>query len=325
VSSTIDTPAPLTQGRPGTARAVPLLIAGHGTRSHQGVEQFDAFVARVRRRLAADGVEVAGGFIELAPPPLTDAVGGLVAAGHRRLAVVPLVLVAAGHGKGDIPAAMVRETIRHPGLGYVYGRPLWPHHALLTALEERIDAATDTGLSRWSRADVTVVLVGRGSTDPDANAEVAKAARLLWEGRGFAGVETSFISLAEPSVPQVLERARRLGARRIVVAPYFLFAGVLPDRIIEQSRAWAAAQPEVEVRVAGLLGDAPSLVDVVLERYAEALGGDIRMNCDTCLYRVALPGVEERVGAPQRPHDHPHDPTDPHAHAHGHGHGHAHD
>ncbi len=323
MSSTIGTSAPVTQARSATARAVPLLIAGHGTRSSQGVEQFEAFVARVRARLAADGVDVAGGFIELAPPPLTDAVGALVAAGHRRLAVVPLVLVAAGHGKGDIPAAMARETVRHPGLGYVYGRPLWPHPALLTGLEERIDAATDAGLSGWARADVTVVLVGRGSTDPDANAEVAKAARLLWEGRGFAWVETSFISLAEPSVPRALERARRLGAHRIVVAPYFLFAGVLPDRIIEQSRAWAAAQTEVEVRVAGLLGDAPSLVDVVLERYGEALGGDIRMNCDTCLYRVALPGVEERVGAPQRPHDHPHDPTD--RHGHGHGHGHAHD
>ena len=322
MTSTSNTSAPV-QAWPGTARAVPLLVAGHGTRSAEGVEQFEAFVARLRSRLAADGVQVAGGFIELAPPPLTDAVSRLVDAGHRRLAVVPLVLVAAGHGKGDIPAAMAREVVRHPGLGYVYGRPLWPHPALLTGLEERIERQ----LSGWERADVTVVLVGRGSTDPDANAEVAKAARLLWEGRGFAGVETAFISLAEPSVPQALERARVLGARRIVVAPFFLFAGVLPDRIVEQSRAWAAAQvqagqPEVEVRMSGLLGDAPSLVDVVLERYAEALAGDIRMNCDTCLYRVALPGVEHRVGAPQRPHDHPHDPTDPHAvQEHGHDHG----
>ena len=323
MSSTISSSTPVTQVRPDTAHVVPLLIAGHGTRSGQGVEQFAAFVERVRGRLAADGVEVAGGFIELAPPPLTEAVGGLVAAGHRRLAVVPLVLVAAGHGKGDIPAAMARETIRHPGLDYVYGRPLWPHPALLTALEERIERQ----LAGWARADVTVVLVGRGSTDPDANAEVAKAARLLWEGRGFAGVETSFISLAEPSVPQALRRARLLGARRIVVAPYFLFAGVLPHRITQQSHEWAAAQPGVEVRVAGLLGDAPSLVDVVLERYAEALAGDIRMNCDTCLYRVALPGVADRVGTPQRPHDHPHDPTEPHGHGHavdepGEGHGH---
>jgi sirohydrochlorin cobaltochelatase len=64
------------------------------------------------------------------------------------------------------------------------------------------------------------------------------------------------------------------------------------------------------------------LADLVLERYAEAVGGDIRMNCDTCMYRVALPGFDHRVGQPQRPHYHPAD--DEHAH-HGHGHHHPHD
>jgi sirohydrochlorin cobaltochelatase len=31
------------------------------------------------------------------------------------------------------------------------------------------------------------------------------------------------------------------------------------------------------------------------------------MNCDTCMYRIALPGFADRVGASQHPHDHPHD------------------
>jgi sirohydrochlorin cobaltochelatase len=37
------------------------------------------------------------------------------------------------------------------------------------------------------------------------------------------------------------------------------------------------------------------------------------MNCDTCAYRVALPGFGGKVGQPQTPHHHPHDPV-PHAH-----------
>ncbi|WP_406084209.1 uroporphyrinogen-III C-methyltransferase [Micromonospora zamorensis] len=320
-----------------------LVIVGHGTRSAAGVDQFAGLVERVRRR--GDVGDVEGGFIELSRPPLTDAVGALVARGHRALVALPLVLTAAGHGKGDIPAAMTREQERHPGLTYRYGRPLGPHPLLHDALEERIDAAladaapagadragstlagadrAGSALAGADRAGTWVALIGRGSTDPDANAEVAKVARLLWEGRGYAGVEPGFVSLASPSVPEVLERLRRLGARRIVVAPYFLFAGVLPDRIVAQSAEFATAHPDLDVRVAEVIGDCDALADLVRERYAEALGGDIRMNCDTCAYRVLMPGFADKVGRPQRPHDHPDDPVG-HHHHHGHDHGHAHD
>ncbi|MDZ5442137.1 uroporphyrinogen-III C-methyltransferase [Micromonospora sp. 4G57] len=293
-----------------TPDRTPLLIVGHGTRSAPGVAQFAALVDRIRRRGVVDDVE--GGFIELSRPPLTDAVGALVGRGHRNLVALPLVLAAAGHGKGDIPAALAREKQRHPGLWYAYGRPLGPHPLLHEILAARIDAVLDGD----DRAGTGIALIGRGSTDPDANAEVAKVARLLWEGRGYAGVEPGFISLAEPSVPAVLERLRRLGARRIVVAPYFLFAGVLPDRIVAQSDAYAADHPELDVRVADLIGDCDALADLVQERHAEALRGDIRMNCDTCAYRVALPGFADKVGRPQTPHHHPDDPAGGHGHHH---------
>ncbi len=279
-----------------------LLLVGHGTRSAGGVDQFHALVARLARQAPVD---VAGGFIELAAPPLADTVAALVAAGHRRLVAVPLVLVAAGHSKGDIPAALARERVRHPGLDFAYGRPIGPHPEVLAELAERIDAVLD----RHDRAATAVLLVGRGTTDPDANAEVVKTARLLWEGRGLSMVETAFISLAAPSVPAGLDRVRALGAHRVVVLPYFLLPGVLPDRVASHALAWARAHPEVEVRLADVLGDSPGLARVVLERYAEAATGPVAMNCDTCLYRVALPGAEHRQGAPQRPHTHPDDPV----------------
>jgi sirohydrochlorin cobaltochelatase len=282
--------------------APPLLIAGHGTRSAAGAAEFARFVARAASRAAGRIPAVDGGFIELARPSVADAVARLTRGSPgREIVAVPLVLTAAGHGKGDIPAALAREAGRHPGLSFRYGRPLGPHPVLQDVLEARIDAA----LARDSRRDTHVVLAGRGSTDPDANAEVAKVARLLWEGRGYAAVEYSFISLAEPSVPAALDRARRLGARRIVVAPYFLFSGVLPDRVAAQSREFAAGRRALDVRVAGLLGDCDELAALVLERYDEALRGDIRMNCDTCAYRVALPGFADKVGRPQIPHYHP--------------------
>ncbi|WP_225848508.1 sirohydrochlorin chelatase [Streptomyces sp. HPF1205] len=295
-----------------------LLLVGHGTRDEAGAAAFRAFVESLR---AADpALPVGGGFIELSAPPLAESVASLVAQGVTRFAAVPLVLVSAGHAKGDIPAALAREERRHPGTSYAYGRPLGPHPHLLTVLERRIDEA----LAGTDRADATVLLVGRGSTDPDANAEVFKVARLLWEGRGYAGVETAFVSLAEPSVPAGLERCRRLGAEGrgpVVVLPYFLFPGVLPDRVRDQAREWADSHQGVDVRCADVLGAEPELAALVRERYRETLTGDLRMNCDSCVYRVKLPGFEERVGMPQQPHHHPDDP----GHAHGHGPGHDHD
>jgi sirohydrochlorin cobaltochelatase len=291
-----------------------LLVIGHGTKDAAGVAQFGELVGRVQA--AVPYADVEGGFLELSPPPIQDATARLVAAGHRSVDVVPLVLVAAGHSKGDIPAALRREELRHPGLAFRYARPLGAHPALLAEAEARLLAVVPR--EQWP--DTAVLLVGRGATDPDANGEIAKTARLLQEGRGIATVETSFISLAEPSVPAGLERARRLGFSRVVVLPWFLFAGVLPDRITLQAQQWALQHPAVDVRIAGLLGPTDALAAVVLERWTELEAGDLRMNCDTCAYRVALPGFEAKLGAPQTPHDHPDDPA--HRHHHGH-HSHA--
>jgi sirohydrochlorin cobaltochelatase len=287
----------------------PLMLVGHGTSSAAGADEFRRFVERVRSR-AGDAVPaVDGGFIELSSPSVTEVVARMPVAAYPDIVAVPLILSAAGHGKGDIPASLARERQRYRRLRWRYGRPLGPHPVLLDLLAQRIDAAVDG----QPRNAVHVLLVGRGSTDPDANAEVAKVARLLWEGRGYASTEFCFISLAEPSVPAALDKLRRLGARRVAVAPYFLFSGVLPDRVAAQARQFAAAHRGTDVRVAGLIGDCHELAGLVLERYLEAIRGDIRMNCDTCAYRIAMPGFADKLGRPQTPHHHPDD--DGHDHA----------
>jgi sirohydrochlorin cobaltochelatase len=285
---------------------IPLLIAGHGSSDAAGAEQFRQLVKRVAGQVDAP---VAGGFIELSNPPVAGAVDTLIAAGASRLAAVPLMLVAAGHAKGDIPATLARERQRHAGLSIAYGRPLGPHPTILGLLRERL---AETGPD----SQTLVLLVGRGSTDPDANAEVARAARLLAETTPVAGVEYAFVSLAAPGVAAGLDRCRRLGASRVAVLPYFLFTGVLPRRVATQAATWAAGAG-LPVDTAEVIGDCDGLASLVVERYQEALGGQARANCDACVYRIALPGHEHRVGAPQRPHEHPHDahPHDAHPHA----------
>lgn len=287
-----------------------LLLAGHGTRHPAGAEEFDALADRVRE--FAPDLDVAAGFLELTPPTIPDAIAELARSGARAIVVVPLMLLAARHAKDDIPALLTQERRSYPQLPITYGRDLGPHPHLLATVEDRIGAV----LSRDERDDWTVLVVGRGSSDPDANAELHKIARLLWEGRGFAGVEACFVGITGPRVPDGLERCRRLGAHRILVVPYFLFTGVLEERIRAQADAFARRHPGIEVRTAGYLGPDDRVARLVLERYAEALRGDARMNCDLCIHRVALPGFAHEVGAPATPHFHPDDPhTHPHEHA----------
>jgi sirohydrochlorin cobaltochelatase len=287
-----------------------LLVVGHGSRDPRGAEEFQELVSLLRRNNPSLAIE--GGFIELSRPPISECVNRLVEDGAREISAVPLMLLAAGHAKDDIPATLAREKISHPDVDFHYGRPLGIRPELLELMDEKISAVVPAN----EKQETAALVVGRGSSDPDANSDLAKIARLFYEGRPYPLVETAFVSLAPPSVPEALERCWRLGARRVVVFSYFLFTGVLEERIRKQSEEFAAEHPEVELRYAGYFGPDARVADLILERYREAYSGDIRMNCDVCVHRVALPGFEEKVGAPATPHYHPDEPGHSHGHHH---------
>jgi sirohydrochlorin cobaltochelatase len=288
-------------------RAPALLVVGHGSRDPRGAREFHELVALVRKNNPE--LEIDGGFIELSRPPISECVSRLAERGARRIVAVPLMLLAAGHAKDDIPATLVREKVDHPGLGFEYGRALGIRPELLGLMDEKISAV----VSEEEREETAVLVVGRGSSDPDANSDLAKISRLFYEGRPYPFVEPAYVSMTPPGVGEGLERCRRLGARRVVVFSYFLFTGVLEERIREQSEAFSAERG-VEVRYAGYFGPDQRVADLLIERYREAIEGDIRMNCDVCIHRVALPGFEEKVGAPATPHYHPDEPGHGHHH-----------
>ena len=269
-----------------------LLIVGHGSRSTAGVAEYWRLAEVVRAQ--APELAVGCGFIELARPDLDTAIDSLIAAGATSVVASPLILLGAGHLKNDGPAALHRGRHRHPTVAFSYARDLGIHPHLLAVAEDRIRSA----VAGDDPAGTAVVLVGRGSSDPDANADLYKVARLLWDSRGLGMVEPAFVSLARPDVGAALDRCLRLGATRIVVVPYFLFTGVLVERIRDQATAWAEVHPAVDVRHGPHLGADPRVAELVLERYHEARDGEARMNCDLCVYRTALPGYEHRVGAP---------------------------
>ena len=289
-----------------------LLVVGHGSRDPRGAREFHELVALVREREPALAVE--GGFIELSRPPISECVERLTGGGARAIVAVPLMLLAAGHAKDDIPATLVREKMSHPDVRFRYGRALGIRPELLSLMDERISAAVPEG----EREETAVLIIGRGSSDPDANSDLSKVARLFYEGRPYPLVEAAYVSMTPPNVPDALERLEKLGAKKIAVFSYFLFTGVLEERIRRQSEEFAARNAGVAVSYAGYFGPHEKVAGLLSERYREAIGGDIRMNCDVCVHRVALPGFEEKVGAPATPHYHPDEPGHGHVHAHHH-------
>src|SRR5581483_5143422 len=118
--------------------------------------------------------------------------------------------------------------------------------------------------------DATVLLVGRGSTSPRANADLFATARLFQERGDYAAAEVCFVSLAPPSVPAGLRRCVALGARRIIVAPYFVNTGLLVQRIAQQVAAARAAYPAAEITVAAHFGPDTRIVGALLDRARDA-------------------------------------------------------
>lgn len=293
-----------------------LLLIGHGSRDPEGVAQYTAFAQAAAQRLE---MEVYPCFLELADPPIAVALEQAVARGAGRVVALPLFLGPAGHQKNDVPTLINWARATWPEVLFAYGVPLGPHAFLVEALADRVRQAELLVSPAPPPEETAILVVGRGSRDPDSNSDVFKAARLLWEGRPYRWVEVAFYSLTRPSVPEGVERCARLGARYIVVAPFLLFTGGIHKGAMTQAQT-AAARLGVNVICAEPLGAHERVLAVVEQRYREALEGTATMTCDLCKYRHRMAGFEHEHGLPQTS-DHHHGLRGV-AHVHGHHHHH---
>ena len=278
-----------------------VLICGHGSRNRLAVEEFAQMVDALRPRLAPMPVE--HGYLEFARPILRDGLEALREKGVTKVLAIPAMLFAAGHAKNDIPSVLNTYTAE-TGLPIDYGRELGVDRLMVSAAGARVQECLDAAKHDVPLAETLLVVVGRGSSDPDANSNVAKVTRLLVEGFGFGWGETVYSGVTFPLVEPGLRHAVKLGFRRVVVVPYFLFSGVLVSRIRQHTELVAADHPEVEFLSAGYLGDHTLVVDTFKERVEEVLRGDTAMNCSLCKYRAQVLGFEQDVGRAQESHHH---------------------
>ncbi len=268
-----------------------VLLVGHGSRRAKSNEQVRQLAADLEGRL---GIPVDAAFLELAEPAIDEAFAQLAGL-TSEVSVVHCSLFAASHVKTDVPLAIEQARSAHE-LRINNGSHLGIHPAIVDLLDDRTrEVERELGVTR-SDNDVAVVVCARGSSDPDANGDVHKLARLLQEGRAFDRVEASFIGVTEPTLDETLHGLSKHRPDAIVVVPYMLGDGVLTQRVRDWTAAFDADYPYVDALAGDPLGTDSRLLDVFADRWQEARTGSVEMSCDTCKYKVDLEGYEEDVG-----------------------------
>ena len=278
-----------------------ILLCGHGSRDPRAVEEFINVVNKIKFRLPT--IPVAFGFLEFNRPIISEALDELRNAGVEKVIALPAMLFAAGHTKNDIPAVLNKYS-RENGLSIQYGRELGLNSLMIGAAGARLKETIESN-PIFPLSKTLLVVAGRGSSDPDANSNVCKITRMLVEGFGFGWGETVFSGVTFPLVDPGLRHVIKLGFKRVILLPYFLFSGVLVSRVRNHSLRVSNDYPDVEFLNASYLSDQDLVIDTFMERIQEVLNGENSMNCALCKYRSNLLGFESEVGHEQiSHHDH---------------------
>jgi sirohydrochlorin cobaltochelatase len=278
-----------------------VLIVGHGSRDPEGIAEFLELGRHFRARRPELPIEIA--FLEFARPTIQEGIDRLVQSRPEVIVVLPGVLMAAGHAKNDMASEVRRARERYPGIDIRMGAALDVDPALLQLARLRYEEAT-RDRPKVAPSDTLLLVVSRGSSDPDANANIARVARFLQEGYPAGWSAHAFSGIARPLLEEALPVCERMGFRRIVVQPYFLFTGVLLKRLYAHVAERARGRRELEIVAVPHLQAHPLLLDAFERRISETLEGTAHMNCSLCQYRVPIIGHEDRLGEPQRPHHH---------------------
>jgi len=263
-----------------------ILLVGHGSREQSGNDEIESFANEWRKRRPDDRIEVC--FIEFADVTL-DAGMDNAAKGSDRVIVVPLILGAAAHVKMEIPHHIEDARKRHCNVSFIMTKHLGATTKVLKALKAELAKAM-LGLDAPDAKNTGVVLLARGSSDKVANGEIAKMARWLFEESDHEMVDVAFTGITFPKVETVVQRQVACGMKQIIVLPYYLYTGVLIERIARQVGRLTQQYPEISFALAKYIGFDTAIYELLDERVSEAIGEGVdepkMLECDGCKYRA---------------------------------------
>lgn len=284
-----------------------VMICGHGSRSQSAVDEFATLADKLPAYLPDDWMTDYG-YLEFANPVIRDGLDNLRDAGCDRILAVPGMLFAAMHAKNDIPTVLNTYAENH-GIDVHYGRELGVDAKMIAAAAGRVQEAVDRANAEHGALpldETCLVVIGRGASDPDANGNVAKIARMIQEGMGFGWCEVGYSGVTFPLVEPCLQHVARLPYKRVIVFPYFLFSGILIDRIYGFTDQVAAEHPDITFVKAGYLGDHPKVLETFAERIIEQTGKNPPPNCGLCAYREQVLAFENGEHRHIKPEDRAH-------------------
>ena len=319
-----------------------IMICGHGSRDKDAEVEFSLVAKGLKNRFPDLPIEY--GFLEYSAPNIHMGLNSLTAQGVEHIYAVPGMLFAATHAKNDIPSVLTSFEEKQTGLKVTYGQELGLQTAMIDAFQTRIyeSLGLDANNPPENLYDTMLVVVGRGTSDSEANAEAAKLTRIVSENMGFGWADTVYSGVTYPSVGVGLEKLLKLDYKRIVVAPYFLFTGRLIKRIYGYIDKVSAENPSVEFIKTPYLRDHEKVIDAFEFRVREIMA-DKKTNDEdlmaTFKRRLAAgeidvhhhhaeyqdPQMQTKQDTHESHHDHHrHHHEDGHSHDHSHAHSHDH-
>lgn len=244
-----------------------ILIIGHGSRNKTGNGQILEFTNQLRKRQPQWEIEVC--YIELADYLIDE---GLKDAAKKadRVVVIPLILNAAGHVKEEIPEYIEIAQQESPETQFVYAKNLGTSELILKVLNRYLKEAMQT-LAMPDPKTTGVIVLGRGSSDHLANGEMAKMTRWVYEANEHELVDLAFTGVAYPRLETAVQRQVKLGMKQVIVLPYYLFDGILIERIDLQMERLTKQYPAISFAKSSYFGFEQEIFELFEQRVNEVL------------------------------------------------------
>lgn len=247
-----------------------VLFVGHGSRLEAGNEEVREFVRQMSPKIDSS-LLVETCFLEFASPNIEDGIQACIEQGAKEVHVIPIILLHAGHSKLHIPAEIEEAKGLFPEIRFTYGQTIGIHSKVFDILKTRL---TDINFDIYAKhPETAILLIGRGSSDADTITDFEKISNTLNNQLDVLAVEVAFMGVAEPTVEQGIENCLKHGAKKIVMLPYFLFTGILMERMGRMKDAFSEKYPSVDITLAQYFGYHPMLQSVLLERLQQAIDG----------------------------------------------------
>lgn len=240
-----------------------ILYICHGSRVKEASEQAVSFVGQIMKKVEVPIQEVA--FLELSQPNVAQAFERCVKKGATNIVVIPVLLLTAAHAKKDIPEELALQQQRFPNVRVNLGSPIGVNDQMIDLLLEKISA---TGLPLTQ--EDSVLLVGRGSSDPDVKRDLNLIGEKLKQKANVDKVEVCFLAAAKPTLQEGIQSVQDSHSNHVFVIPYLFFTGILM-KTIQKAIEKAKNEPNAKWVLCDYLGYHPIIEKIFIEQINELL------------------------------------------------------